>query len=124
MAKNGNISLSANKDNGDTPADDVHISFGNGEEGGFADKCEADECAADEDFVGEGVEHTAEFAGDVEFSGDGAVDNIGKAGDNEDGEGGVESEDSIVGPGDIEKHTEKEYGQDEPAKGQYVRNLF
>ena len=25
---------------------------------------------------------------------------------------------------DIKKHTEKEYCQDEPAKGQYVRNLF
>ena len=59
VAKNGYVSFSANQDSGDTPADNVHISFGNGEEGGFADDGEADECAADEDFVGEGVEHTA-----------------------------------------------------------------
>ena len=39
--------------------------------------------------------------------------------------GGVESEGSVFGLGDIEeKHNKKEYGQDKPAKGQYVRNLF
>ena len=59
MTENGYVSLSADENDGDAPADDVHISFGDGEEGGFADKCEADECAADEDFVGEGVEHSS-----------------------------------------------------------------
>ncbi len=87
-------------------------------------KCEADECTADEDFVGERVEHSAEFAGDVEFSGDGAVDDVCEAGDYKNGEGGIEEECPVVGAGGVKEHNEKQYGQDEPAKGQYVRNLF
>ena len=124
VTEDGYISLSANQDGGDTPADYAHIRFGNGKEGRFVNNCETDKCAADEDFVGERVEHPAEFAGDVELSGDGTVDNIGNCGDEKDYKSCVESKSSLFSVRDIEEHAQEKYSQHEPAEGQYVGNLF
>ena len=125
VSQDSYIALPENEDGGDGPTDNVEGGRREVEEEfGLADDGEADKCAADEDFVNEGVEHPAEFAGDVESSCDGAVDDVGKAGDNEDYKSGIDERGFIEGVRGIEKHSEEVNGPDEPAKGKYVWNLF
>lgn len=124
MTQYGDISLSEDEDGGDGPSDGDLRGDGQVEEQGLAYNCEADKCAADEDFVGERVEHSSELACDAEFSGDGAIGDIGKARDDEDDECDVEEEGAVVHVGRIQDHQEEDDGEDEPAEGQDVRNLF
>jgi len=70
--------------------------FGEVEEERFADYCEADECAADHNFIDKWVEHSPEFAGDVEFSCDGAVGYVCQSRDDKNCESDVEHQCFIV----------------------------
>jgi len=126
VAQDCYVALSGDEDDGDGPTDYVK-GFGRPVEEEFrlADYGEADEGAADEDLVGEWVEHTSEFAGDVEFSCNGAVNDVSQACDYEDSEGDV-YEQGPVGRNrrQIEQHCEEQNGKDESAEGQNVWNLF
>jgi len=125
VPEDGYVALTDNQNGSDRAADNVKRVFGEIEEdGGLTNYREGNECAADEDFVYEGVEHTAEFGGDVKFSRDGAVDDVGEAGDDKDDEGSIEGICFILGNGRIEEYSEEQYGQNEPAESKNVCNLF
>ena len=121
VAEDGYEALPDNQNGGDGPADYMQGNWRPVEEGfRLVDYGKANESAADEDFIDEWVEHTAEFGVEVQFSCDGAVDDVGKSSDDKDDQRGIEQEGSVLGAGRIKEHTEKKDGKEEPAKGQKV----
>jgi len=96
VSQDCDVTLPDNQDSSDGPADYMEGCFGQVEEERFADYCEADECAADEDFVCEWVENSPEFAGDAEFSCDWAVGDVRESRDDKNGKSDVEHRRPIV----------------------------
>jgi len=121
VAEDGYEALPDNQDGGDGPADYMQGNWRPVEEGfRLADYGKANESAADEDLIDEGVEHTSEFGIEVQFSCDGAVDDVGKSRDDKNHKSSVYERSSVAYTGEIKEHTEEKDGKDEPAKGQNV----
>jgi hypothetical protein len=90
MTQDGDINFSENNNGSESPLNygkDIRVKL---EKRGSTDNRETNERAADKYFVGEGVDHSAELAGDTEATCDSAVDHIGQAGDYEQDEGDIE----------------------------------
>ncbi len=91
----------------------------------LADEGETDKGSADQDFVGERVNHSAELAGDAEPACDGSIDHVGQACNYEQDEGNIEEPPLLLG-GNLRKpeyHYQYNDCQNEPAAGKNVRYL-
>ncbi len=124
VAEDGNVDFAQNQDGGDGPENDCVGSAGEAEQLRLAYYCKADESSAHEDFVCDGVDHSAELACYFQLSCYRSVDDVGEAGDHEEDERDVEEERLIFDSAGEEEHCEENDGEYEPAKGQNVRNLF
>jgi len=129
VAKDGYIGFSCDYDRCDSPLYNGHCEGGYVEDFGLADNSEANEGTADEDFVSERVHDSAELACDAEFSCDSAVNHIRNACYDEKDKSDVKKVGEgaralVVEFGCVEKHNQEDYGQDEPAHSQDVRNVF